>query len=238
MIPGKRLTLSLWLLIAISCFSQQQVLPLELVTKLDSVRMCTGKEKHFGELYLQTTHLAEKYIETLPDNDRQLMKKLEESFAIYFFRAIDSSNKNAEVSEEWRNYFNGNYSPLQLRLMGANAHINGDIWQALAYNFSVEEIRRLKPFYKNYDRSIRKIYEGLFESGIRTDKRLHDLHVLTLGLDKVYGRMMLQKWRNRQMRLAILKFEDQDKFVTLKKKVDRKRNNIDNMIIRRLHVKT
>jgi len=121
--------------------------------------------------------------------------------------------------------------------MGANAHINGDIWQALTDNFSIGEIRQLKPFYKKYHRSISKICDELWRSGVRSDKRLHDLHVLTFGLDRVYGKIMLKKWRNRQLRLAILKFETPKRFTALKKRIDKKRNRIDKMITRRLYVK-
>jgi hypothetical protein len=96
--------------------------------------------------------------------------------------------------------------------MGANAHINGDIWQAMTNSFSLEEIRSLKLFYKNYNRSIGKIFDDLFESAIESDKRLRNLHSIMLGLDKVYGKMMLHKWRNRQLKLAIFKFSEPAKF--------------------------
>lgn len=237
MTAAKHLTVFLWLLIAIHGFSQQQILPVALTSRLESVRMCPGNERHFAELYLQTTHLSDLYIESLPAEGRSLMKRLEERFAIYFFRAIDSNNRCGDVPGEWKNYFNGNYSPLQLKLMGANAHINGDIWRALSENFSPEEIRELSPFYKRYDQSIKNIFDDLFKKGIRSHKRLHDLHVVTLGLDKVYGRMLLKKWRNRQLRLAILKLGNKQKFNALKKRIDKKRTRIDKMIIRRLHVK-
>ena len=186
----------------------------------------------FAQLYLQTTQSAE----SLSDQGQFLMKRLEERFAMYFFRAIDSNNNGAEVPDEWKNYFNGKHSPLQLKLMGANAHINRDIWRVLTDNFSLAEIRQLTPFYKNYGRHIREVYDELFEQGIRSDKRLHDLHLVALGMDKVYGRMMLRRWRNRQLKLAILKFQDEDKFNTLRKKIDKKRIRIDKMIIRRLPV--
>lgn len=134
------------------------MLPLALITRLDSVRMCPGNERYFGELYLQTTLSADLYIASLTGQDKLLMETLEERFAIYFFRAIDSNKKGAEVPDEWKNYFNGKYSPLQLKLMGANAHINGDLWQALVNNFSLAGIKQLTPIYKNYNRSITKVY--------------------------------------------------------------------------------
>jgi hypothetical protein len=232
----KPLTVVLWLLIVMPCISQQQMLSVALTARLDSVRMGNGNERHFGELYLRTTILVEEYIETLPDQGKQLIRKLEERFASYFFNAIDANNSGDKIPEVWKNYFSGNYSPLQLKLMGANAHINGDIWKALSDNFSLEEIKQVKPFYKKYNRSITKAFDELFIKAIRSDKRLHDLHIITLGLDKVYGRIMLKKWRKRQLKLAILKFENPERFNSLKKTVDKKRNRIDKMIICRLNV--
>ena len=236
MIPCKQLTVSLWFFVTLPAMSQQ-ALPAALTTRLDSITMCSGKERHFGELYLQTTWLADLYIEALPGEGRILMKRLEESFAVYFFKAIEANNNNEEVPAVWKNYFHGNYSSLQLKLVGANAHINGDIWQALADNFSIEEIKHLRPFYKNYNRSIVKTFDELYASAIRSDKRLRDLHVITFGLDKVYGRILLRKWRNRQLRLAILKSENPKRFNALKKRIGKKRGRIDKVISRRLHVK-
>ena len=71
------------------------------------------------------------------------MKRLEADFAEYFFRAVNAHTMGTIVPPEWKNYFNGNgLSPLQLKLIGANAHINGDIWQALVNSFSLEEIKK------------------------------------------------------------------------------------------------
>lgn len=120
--------------------------------------------------------------------------------------------------------------------MGATTHINGDIWQALVSNFSLAGIKQLTPIYKNYNPSITKVYDELFEQGIIADKRLHDLHLVRLGLDKLYGKMMLRKWRNRQLRLALLKFRNEERFRLIKRRIDKKRNRIDQMIILRLRV--
>ena len=156
-------------------------------------------------------------------------------FAEYFFRAVNAHTTSNEVPPEWKNYFNGNgLTPLQLKLIGTNAHINGDLWQALVNSFSLEEIKKLKPFYKNYNKKINKVFSDLFESAIGSDKRLRELHSITLGLDKIYGKVILRKWRNRQLRLAMFNFERQEKFGRLKKRTDRKREKIDRMIIKRL----
>ena len=233
--PCRLLIIPLALCISINCFSQQELISSALITRLDSIRMSTGKASYFAELYLQTTMAAEMYIQTLPSEERQLMKKLEQNFASYFFRAVEADNSGNEVPDEWKNYFNGKQlSGLQRKLMGANAHINGDICQALVSSFSLEEIKMLKPVYKKYNKTINKVFGDLFESAIGSHKRLRNLHSITLGLDKVYGKMMLQKWRNRQLRLAVFNFERLKKFERVKKRTANKKERIDRMIIKRL----
>ena len=229
------LIIPLALCISINGFSQQELISSTLITRLDSIRMSTGKASYFAELYLQTTIAADMYIQTLPSEEQQLMKRLEQNFAVYFFRAIEADNGGNQVPDEWKNYFSGKHlSALQLKLIGANAHINGDVWQALTSSFSLREIKKLKPVYKKYSKTINKVFGDLFESAIGSDKRLRNLHSITLGLDKVYGKMMLQKWRNRQLRLAVLNYEQPGKFERVKKRTANKRERIDRMIIKRL----
>ena len=216
-------------------FSQQYLASSALIARLDSITMSGSKASHFAELYLQTTITADEYIQTLPDEAGQMMKKLEQGFAEYFFRAINANNTGNKMPGVWENYFNGDkLSLLQLKLMGANAHINGDIWLVLTSSFSLEEIKKLEPIYKKYSKTINKVFSDLFESAIRWDKRLRNLHSITFGLDKVYGKIMLQKWRNRQLRLAIFNFKHPEKFERLKKRIDIKRERIDRMIMKRL----
>lgn len=230
-----RITLLLFQLIAVKIFSQEQLFSIALTAKLQSVSMSAGKESHFGELYLQTTIAGDVYIQSLPANGQQLMKRMEQNFAGYFFRAIEARYNETMIPAEWQNYFNGKeLTALQLKLLGANAHINGDIWQAMRSSFSLAELKEIKPFYKNYNDPVTKVFDNLFENGIESDKRLRNLHLITFGLDKVCGRMMLHKWRNRQWKLAILSFENPGRFKRLKKRIDKKRNKIDQLIINRL----
>jgi len=229
----------IFLFIATKDFSQSALLSTSLITKLDSVRTSGDRTCYFGELYLTATLDADKYISSLEAPMQQLMKRLEENFAFYFFRAVEANDNGIDIPDEWKNYFNSrnDLSPLQLKLIGANAHINGDIWQAMVSGFTLGEIKKMKPVYKEYSRSLKKVFTDLFETATRSNKRLRDLHIVTLGLDKIYGKMMLRKWRNRQLRLAIYNFRDPERFRELKKRIDSKRKKIDRMIIKKLQVR-
>jgi hypothetical protein len=221
--------------VSFKCLSQQCLASSLLIAKLDSIAISGSTASHFAELYLQTTIAADGYIQTLSPKAGQMMKRLEQGFAEFFFQAIDADKTGNELPGPWENYFSGNkLSLLQLKLMGANAHINGDIWQALTCRFSLEEIRKMEPVYKKYSKTINKVFSDLFESAIQSDKRLRNLHLLSLGLDKVYGKIMLKKWRNRQLKLAVFKFQHPEKFERLKKRISSKKKRIDRMIIKRL----
>ena len=97
--------LILSILISAKGFSQQQLLSAGITARLDNIRMSAGNESHFGELYLKTTISADAYIETLPEQGRILMKRLEQNFAYYFFRAIDASYNGSPVPNEWKKLF-------------------------------------------------------------------------------------------------------------------------------------
>ena len=231
-----RFILSLIILISVEVFAQRQFLSVGILARLDSISMSAGKESHFAELYLNTAISADSYIEMLPEQGKILMRKLEQNFAEYFFRTVDSNSKGSSIPKEWKNYFNGkDLSELQLKLMGANAHINGDIWQAMVSSFSLEEIKLLKPYYKRYNKSIATVFNDLYIVAIESDKRLRNLHSLSFGADKVYGKMMLKKWRNRQLKLAVFSYSNPKKFNRLRKRIDAKMKRIDKMIITKLH---
>ena len=222
-----------FLVITIKGFPQSELLSTSIIAKLDSVRMRANHESHFAELYCKATLAADQYIQSLSGTGQALMARLERNFAEYFFRAVKASDEGALIPPEWKNYFNGKrLSSLQLKLMGANAHINGDIWQAMVASFSLGELKQLAPVYKDYNRSLDKLFDDLFSMGKKSHKRLRDLHVITLGLDKVYGRMMMRKWRNRQFKLAVLNLSHNEKFNKMKGRTDVKRVKIDKMIIR------
>ncbi len=202
-----------------------------LLTRLDSVRQSNSISKHFAAIYFETTIGAVNYFSTADERVQQLMERLELQFASYFLRAAEAHTQKETIDRPWQAYYLDSSAPsLRYILYGINAHINGDIWQALTTAFTAAEIEELKPWYFAYYNELRKEYEAVYRTGLAQNKRLRLLHALTMGLDKAYGKIMLKRWRNRQVKLAVLYFHDQALFEKKLKKLQRKTRRLDRLI--------
>src|SRR5262245_59001178 len=126
----------IFLLLQSNVSSQSQFIYAGLTSKLDSRRLGNGIESHFAGLYFKATVSVDVYIQSLPVEAQHLMMKMENKFADYFFQAVEANQNGSKIPIEWENYFSDkNFSSVQFKLMGANAHINGDIWQVFTSSF-------------------------------------------------------------------------------------------------------
>jgi hypothetical protein len=140
------------------------------------------------------------------------------------------------VPENWSTYFSDtSFSEAQYFLLGANAHINGDIWKALTTEFSLEEIQKNKAQYFSFYKGLKKIYNDVYNKTIVSTKKAELLHHLSFGFDKFYGKIMLKRWRKKQMQLAILYFTDKHRFEKKLRKLKIKMANLDRIICKNLH---
>lgn len=204
-----------------------------LLGKLDSIRCSSSVAKHFADIYFETTANAVNYFSRADTNVQEMMGRMELRFADYFFRSADAHKKKLPISGEWKTYYaDKNASSLRYILFGINAHINGDIWQALTNEFSKEEIQQLKPHYFAYYRQLLREYLLVYDRAFNRSKRLRILHTVSFGMDELYGRIMLKRWRKRQMELAELYFDNRPLFEKKLKKLHRKMDRLDDLIRR------
>lgn len=202
-----------------------------LLARLDSVRQSHSVSKHFADIYFETTIGAVNYFSTADVRVQQLMERLELQFASYFFRAAEAYKLKEIIPPPWQAYYeDSNASSLRYILYGINAHINGDIWQALTTAFTAAEIEEIKPLYFAYYVELQKEYDTIYRRALSQNKKLKLLHTLTIGLDKVYGKVLLKRWRNRQVKLASLYFKDQVLFDKKLKKLQEKTRRLDRLI--------
>ncbi|MBN8675750.1 MAG: hypothetical protein J0L56_16575 [Chitinophagales bacterium] len=202
-----------------------------LLARLDSVRQSNSISKHFAAIYFETTIGAVNYFSRADERVQQLMERLELQFASYFFRAAEAYAQNEKIPPAWQAYYqDSSTSSLRYILYGINAHINGDIWQALTGTFTAAEIEELKPWYFAYYNELQKEYDTIYRRALAHNKKLKLLHTLTEGLDKAYGKIMLKHWRNRQIRLAVLYYNDRVLFEKRLKKLQRKTRWLDRLI--------
>lgn len=163
------------------------------------------------------------------------IRKLELNFAGYFIFTCRQIKYTSYLDENWAAYFNTlNLSSLQLKLLGINAHINGDLWKALRDSFSENEIKDISKTVFLFHQSLLVIYKEVYQQAKTESKKIKTLNTLSLGLSEKVGKHLLVKWRKRQLKLANLYYFNTVKFERLKKKTEKKKVRIDNMIIHRL----
>lgn len=226
------LLLSLVSFFHLSGFSQSDA-EKGLLQKLDAIQNGYNVSKHFAGLYFTTTQKAIGFFKDKPLETKNFIEKLETSFAALFFRSVDSFDQKKMIPDEWKGYFNdSSLSPLQYKLLGINAHINGDIWQALVSAFTHEEIEKGKESYFDFQKGLVQQYREFYNESLRSSVKVRLLHDATAGLDKLYGKLMLKHWRERQIKLALLFYTDKEKFSVALERLHKKMNRINQLIVR------
>lgn len=206
-----------------------------LLIKLDSISNSSSMSRHFAAIYFETTIGAVNFFSTADKRVQELIERLELRFADYFFKSVNAYRNNEPIPEVWKTYYaDSNASSLRCILHGINAHINGDIWQALTTEFSVDEIKELKPHYFTYYKGLLKDYKKIYNAALESDKKMRTIHAASLGLDKWYGKLLLARWRKRQINLAELYFLDKEKFEKRLEKLKQKKNRLDDIIRRKI----
>ncbi|MEO5781809.1 MAG: hypothetical protein ABIQ07_00975, partial [Ginsengibacter sp.] len=93
-------------------------------------------------------------------------------------------------------------------LLGVNAHVNVNIWQALVTNFSEEDIRRYKKQMLAMQSSVTKVYDQFFDTLLANNSYLKFINTFTFGIAKKFGERMFYKWRSRNVKLAIMYYRN------------------------------
>ena len=237
LMPSKKILLSIFLIFFFTsmCLSQNDNPELNTLQKLDSISHSPSISKHFAKLYYNTTVVADNFFADSDEKVRSFMQQLEDRFGDYFFEAAHLYETGKPIPEVWSAYFSDTtLSETQYFLLGANAHINGDIWKALTTEFSLQDIQENKQGYFSFYKGLKKIYADVYETAISSAKKADLLHHLTFGFDRIYGKIMLKRWRKRQMQLAILYFTNKPKFERKLKSVKSKMNRLNRMICKYL----
>lgn len=206
-----------------------------LLKRLDSIKNSLSVSRYFAALYFNTTSRAVNFYLNSNEPEKKFIQRLETRFAEFFFRSAEAYSHGTAVPYEWKTYFaDSSLSPLQYELFGINAHINGDIWQALTTEFSVKEIQENKGSYFSFQKGLIQQYREFYVASRKASSKIRLLHVATAGLDKLFGKMMLTRWRKRQLLLAILYFNNPQKFDTKLRKLHQKMEHINRMILQHL----
>ncbi|MBO9660158.1 MAG: hypothetical protein J7527_15165 [Chitinophagaceae bacterium] len=224
-----------FLIIFLSAPVSGQVSPAEkrLLQKLDSLSASQSPAAPFADLYFNTMINALQFFQNADDSARECMRRLQACFTQSFFAAADSFALQQKIPASWQNYYaDTSLSAIRHVLLGINAHINGDIWQALITSFSYEKLIRIRPLYFSYYHSLLDIYDNVYEEIYHASRTLRTLHTASAGLDKWYGKKLLHRWLKRQMKLACLFYSNNQRFRKKQAKLHRKMHRLDKAILR------
>jgi hypothetical protein len=206
---------------------------IRLLKQLDSIARSSSEASHFARLYSETTAEAVLFFRKAEKKEKDFIRRLELTFADYFFRAVKANQQGKVIPAVWQMYFSdSSLKPLQYELLSINAHINGDIWQALTAEFTLTEIRENRRTYLHFQKGLNKIYNRFYSRANSASQKTRMLQGLSLGFDRFYGRVMLIRWRKRQYRLATIWFTRPDEFNKKIRALDRKMNRINQLILR------
>jgi hypothetical protein len=231
---NKKLLLILLLLFAVKAYSQP-VDSFKEIKAVDSIAQTKSTASIFAALYIKTMLEIEEQLKQMDTVTIRQIRKLEINFAEYFLKACREFYNSNTTGETWNAYFTiTNLSTVQLKLLGINAHINGDLWQALKDSFSETEIKGISKTVFLFHQSLLYIYKEVYREAVAENRKIKTLHILSLGLSQKYGKHLLSKWRKRQLKLASLYYFNQERFDTKKSRTEKKKIRIDNMITRRL----
>lgn len=201
---------------------------------LDSVRHHPGPARHFAELYYLTTINATEFFQKAPEPVQSFMNRFELNFLKRFTDAADSFRLGKPIPDVWKSYFADTvYSQLQYHLLGINAHINGDIWQALVATAHADTLELYKKDYIRYGKGLLMIYRDFYRSAL-LDMHFRKWHSISLGLSRTYGKLLLKHWRKRQWTLATLFYRQKGRFINKIRLVQSKMTHNNTLILRML----
>ncbi len=204
--------------------------------QLDSISHSNSIAKHFAGLYHAFLKSIESQVVTADTATQRLVRRFEQVFAQFYVDACHAHLHQREIKiTDWQAYFSQNdLQPIQYKLLGANAHLNGGLWQALTSAFTKQEMDQLHKQFLIFNHTLNKIYRQVYKEGEQHNKKLSRLAMFSLGLDQLIGNYYLYKWRKRQMRIAKLFWNASTRLPAVSQRVLIRKNFIDRLIIKTL----
>jgi Family of unknown function (DUF5995) len=204
--------------------------------QLDSLASTNSPSRYFGNLYFSFLTAIERQLVPADSATKQMVRRFERVFAQFYIDACFAHERGQQPPlQEWRCYFsNRGLQPIQYKLLGANAHLNGGLWQALTQSFSQTEMTGLKAEFRIFKSSLNQTYRLVYDEGVSQNKRIRNLDRFTFGISKWVGNFYLYKWRKRQMRLARYCWSHSPRYGPLLEKIRLKKKKIDRLILGQL----
>ncbi|MEO7984343.1 MAG: DUF5995 family protein [Bacteroidota bacterium] len=209
--------------------SQPQSYSFYQLYQLDSIGKSNSFTRHFGSLYFDFLQLVEKKLRSADAATQRLVRNFESVFAQFYIDACTAYQRHETIPlAAWRPYFrDSSLRFFQYYLLGANAHLNGGLAEAIARSYTPAEWISLKNKYSLFNKCLNETFKKVHTATMENSKRARGLSILTLGLERPVGQYYLYKWRKRQMRLTENFYTHPDRYKKLTEKIDRKKQKID-----------
>ncbi|HEY2721468.1 MAG TPA: hypothetical protein VGI82_07075 [Chitinophagaceae bacterium] len=72
-------------------------------------------------------------------------------------------------------FLSSSLQSIQYELLGANAHLNGGLWQVLTPSFSGEEMKTSKAEFVVFKKSLNQTYDLVYFEAVTQNKRAHGI---------------------------------------------------------------
>ncbi|MEP6676103.1 MAG: DUF5995 family protein [Ferruginibacter sp.] len=197
----------------------------EILDTLEQIAATKTVSVNFARLYHNAIEKTNLYAKDQPENIRQFIFGFETAFSQRFIKAHQHFMQHQSQDFSWQYYYSDtSLNELQYQFIGMNAHINGDMWQALKDKYSYDTLRKYKRPLIKFQQALNIFFDSVYTTTGKYKKIKH-LHEFTLGLDKAMGRRMVLQWRKRQVKMAML-------FYRKPKKCARKWNHLQKQMLR------
>ncbi len=215
-------------------FSSPENPSFKFIRQIDSISKTKSKAQPFAFVYIKSMENISRQMQTMDSSIQNFVIRFEAAFADYFLDAcIDFEKETLSQQSYWHCFFNAQQIPWWKRvLLGVNVHVNADIWQALVRKFSLEELKKFRKPFLSLQPSVAKVHSAVFDTVLAHSGYLRFINFITFQQDRKLGELILYRWRNRNINLAILYFEQPGKFNKKWKRVQRKKKKIDRIILR------
>lgn len=229
-------TIIICLFICVNGTSQEKSYSFYQLYQLDSIGNSPGISKHFGKLYFDFLTLVEQRLEKDDSTTKRLVRHFEMVFAQFYIDACYAYLNKEEIKlPAWRSYFSdSSLFFYQYYLLGANAHLNGGLAEAITESYTPDEWNYLRKKYVLFNKCLNITFKRVLAETKENNTKAKWLSVILLGFDKPLGQYYLYKWRKRQMRLTEYKFSKDPAYDKLLKKINHKKEKIDRLIFEKL----
>lgn len=228
---GSRLKIFVSLSLLFTAWQAQAQNSDSLNESLYSISRGNSISKHFARLYYSSSLAADTYANSKPGAAAAFLHRFKDSFVIYFLDAAARREQGLAQTYSWQRYYSDTgLNHFQYYLLGMNAHINGDMWQALARAHSYDSIKKYRRVLLAFQKPLAIQFDSVYHS-LGKNKKLKRLHLLTLGADRWYGKKLLRRWRVNQIKLALLYYSNPGKFRRRLVKTTRYKERLDNVML-------